>query len=536
MRSSGRKFAITLAAFTGTALAAATVMANSETCVRIFKRGVIELPFTAAFLGIAPLPDAQGVERDALLLSSFFNVEKDAAGEGVERFLMPDMAAVIPGLDDLDLADFNADRDAEIITDRGRDEALSIWPNKTDRVPEGILPFNAIVVPGGFLAATGPGRLVLVDMDDPARTEYLVIEAGTAPPSCGDEGLRNERWDYHKAVWLDIDGDGLKDLVTVRAAFQPFMFGCPPMGELVWFRNPGEQIRPDVPWEEHVLLGLPDTPGGPEINLDLADLNGDGIPEIIATHFLTSDAISIFGAPEGGQWRDVDPAAGVLPRQQVIMTEQGRPFGVQAVDLNLDGRLEVLATNHQGDGCFAVTDDEIPGRVIALQQPASGRLFDEPWTVRILKDDIRPNPTFPAPVRGPGRLAPNRAAAFWPIRWLEGRIRPWIVVGGDEAPKVWILRPPTRRQSNDWNYSSAAIFDINDYYGEGTTQRLQDDSRNVSYSTIGGLNWRYDRPGAWGFAEIYAPVFEAGHIHIFSFRPYAGFERVSCVADVALPC
>ncbi|MCC5794327.1 MAG: VCBS repeat-containing protein [Chromatiales bacterium] len=531
-----RSYLTPLAAMLVVVVATGTVLAAGEACVRVFKRGVLALPYNAAFLGIATLDNPDGSRSDALLFSSFFNVVKDEATDEVDRFIVPDFAGLVRGIDGLDLQAFDPERDMEVLTDRGREQPLTVWPNKTDRVPDGVLPFEGIVVPGGFLAASAPGRIAIINLDDPERGEYVVVEAGTAPPVCRGGEFSNERWDYHKVVFLDVDGDGLPDIVTVRAAFQPFMFGCPPVGELVWFRNPGETLAPEVPWEERVLVGLPLEPGGPEINLDLADLNGDGSLEIIATHFLTSDAISIFGPPAGGNWADVDPAAGRPARSHVIMTGQGRPFGVQAVDLNLDGRLEVLATNHQGDGCFEVTDDEIPGRVIALQQPVSGRLFEDPWTVRILKDDIRPNPTYPPPARGPGRLAPNRAVAFWPVRALEGRVRPWVVVGGDEAPKVWVLRPPTWRGSNDWDYSSVAIFDINDHYGQGTTQRLTDDGRSVTLSTIGGLDWRYDRPGALGFAEIWAPVFEAGEVHVFSFRPLAGYPRISCPPDTGLSC
>ena len=59
-----------------------------------------------------------------------------------------------------------------------------------------------------------------------------------------------------------------------------------------------------------------------------------------------------------------------------------------------------------------MTRDAIPGRVLALVPPADGRIFDSPWSAQVLKDDIRPHPTVPAPERGPGRLAPNRAIAF----------------------------------------------------------------------------------------------------------------------------
>jgi hypothetical protein len=147
--------------------------------------------------------------------------------------------------------------------------------------------------------------------------------------------------------------------------------------------------------------------------------------------------------------------------------------------------------------------------VLALVSPASGRIVDDPWTTQILKDGIRPQPTIPQPERGPGRLAPNRAMAFWPQRSLQGRVRPWIVVGGDEASKIWTLRPVAPRARGDWRYVSDVVFDINVHYGPGTTQRLRSDPQGVKIGTIGGISWRYDRPGPDGRAEIFAPVFEA---------------------------
>jgi hypothetical protein len=518
-------------------IALTAVAADPEACLRLFRKGVLTLPFNPAFLHVVEVgPDG----RAALMMSSFFNVEREADGEKVTRVFERDLVAWIPDLDSVDLAKFDPATQLEVLTDRAGPPYKEVWPNESDVVPEGVLPFNAVVVPGGFLATPKAGRFTIVNVDDPARPEYVVAAAGTATPDCSDGVVRNERWFYHQALFHDMDGDGLKDIVTARANLMPFMYKCPFVGELIYFRNPGKDLKPDVPWEVRVLAGLPDEKNGPEVNLDLADLDGDGVPEIIATHFFTSDNITVFGAPTGGQWADLNPAAGRPLRRATVMTGQGRPFAVEAVDLNGDGRLEILTSNHQGDGCFDVTADKIPGRVMALQPPASGRIFDDPWATHILKDNIRPNPTVPVPVRGPGRLAPNRAVAFWPIRWLEKRVRPWILVGGDEASRVWILKPASQRK-DDWTYESFTIFDINDHYGPGTTQTIRtDDPKGEVISTIGGVAWRYDRPGGWGFAEIYVPVFEARQIHVFTFRagPFGGSKlpRVNCPPDVTLAC
>lgn len=508
---------------------------EAEVCPEIYLRDTWPMPFNPAFLHVATFPDGRGARRDALLMSSFFNVVKDPEGRRVERILKRDLAAWIPDIDGARRRGFDPGREVEVLTDRGVAAPLTVWPNETDRVPEGVVPFEAIVVPGGFLSAERPGRLTLVDVSSPARTEYVVAEAGTARPDCSGGVVRNEQWYYHQAVFHDMDGDGDKDLITARASFKPFLHRCPPTGELVWFRNPGRALDPARLWEVEVLVGLPAERDGPEVNLDLADLDGDGVPEIIATHFFTNDHITIFGAPAGRPWSALVADRSLRPRRQVVMSGQGRPFAVEAVDLDLDGRLEILTSNHQGDGCFDVTRDPIPGRVLALVPPASGRIFDDPWTTQILKDGIRPHPTVPEPERGPGRLAPNRALAFWPRRSMEGRERPWIAVSGDEAAKIWILRPVAPRQRGDWRYVSHVVFDINVHYGAGTTQTLRSDPQGVKIGTIGGIAWRYDRPGPDGRAEIFAPVFEAREIQVLSFRRGQG-RRQTCTADVVSAC
>jgi hypothetical protein len=516
-------------------LGAKAAAADATNCPDVYLRDTLRMPFNPAFLHVAEFGARGQDRRAALLMSSFYNVVKDPAGRRVERVVERDLAAWIPDLDAVERRGFDAARDLEVLTDRGAAAPLTVWPNETDRVPDGVVPFEAVVVPGGFLSADKPGRFTLVDVSDPARREYVIAEAGTAKPECRDGMVRNEQWYYHQALFHDMDGDGLQDIITARASFKPFLHRCPPTGELIWFRNPGAALAPDRPWEVHVLVGLPNERNGPEVNLDLADLDADGVPEIIATHFSTSDHITIFGAPAGRPWRALHDEPQLRPRRQTIMSGQGRPFAVEAVDLDLDGRLEILTTNHQGDGCFDVTRDAIPGRVLALVPPADDRIFESTWSVQVLKDDIRPHPTVPAPERGPGRLAPNRALAFWPQRSMEGRERPWIVVGGDEASKVWVLRPLAPRARGDWRYASHVIFDINQHYGAGTTQTLQRDPQGVKVGTIGGIAWRYDRPGPRGRAVIYAPVFEAREIHLLSFRPGRG-TRTGCTPDVVTAC
>ena len=246
----------------------------------------------------------------------------------------------------------------------------------------------------------------------------------------------------------------------------------------------------------------------------------------MATSFFGSE-ITLYGAAGGG-WAATD-AHNI--RSATISEGRGRPFGIELVDLDLDGKLDVLATNHQKDNCEF--EETISGAVYAIAQPA-GDLFADAWTTTVLFDGIFPQPSVAgAPV---SRLAPGKAKAFYPSRAQEAdpSTRPCIVVGGDEAGKVWILTPVEGPVTGDLEYEDHVIFDINVKFGDECT--TQTDVRpGVTISTLGAVETRYDRTGADGVTEIFIPVFEAKVIFVYSFRAEGG-PVVECLPDETLGC
>jgi len=558
LAAASRGFAVGMAA-AGLTLAPGLSSAN-DFCPDIYSQGKFgPLNFNPTFTHIDKFNFRNGVQYDGLVISSFFNSIKNPNGTGVTGFFERDLVARITGLPFRTPAWFNKDRDVEVLSDLDvaspvlpNADGQTIWPNEAQRVPDGILPFEAVVVPEGFHTTVPGGRITLINLDDPNRETYLVTQSVfdtsenarcTLPDSPNHNPDVQPRF-YHLVKWFDMDGDGLKDAITVRSGFKVAGAFClPAPGEVVWFRNPGAALDPNVEWEEFVIAGFPTSTFAADISLDVADLEGDGVPEIVGGHFFTEfvsrtgDLVSIYGAPVGQSWTDVDLISNPA-RIANLSTDNGPTFGVKFVDLNKDGKLDILVTNHQGDNCFPVTQDPIPGRVYALEQPASGDIFNDAWPLHILKDNIRPNPTFPTPTGGPGRLAPGLAQEMWPTPWDEYFYKPWVLVGGDEASKVWLLKPQSQDPA-DWNYDSAVIFDINDFYGPNTSQSLTAPAPavGVSISTIGGPSWRYDRTFAWGaYAEIYIPVFEGRDIHRVSFRPGTAAQKIACPADVTLAC
>ena len=554
----------------------------NDFCPNIYEAGTFRLNFNPTFMTIAEFDHPNGNSYDGLLVSSFFNSIKNPEGTSTVAFFQRDLIARIQGIGYRSPAWWNPSRDTEIITDLDLppiveplelEDALptnsgpgqQVWPNLTERVEDGILPFEAVVSPQGFHPTPQPGRLTLINLDDPNKQEYIIDQSPQAGGSCqpddspGHDPNNRPRF-YHVVKWWDMNQDGLKDAVTVRAGFKVSgVFCIPPPGEVVWFENPGAAIDPNVEWVEHTIAGFnlgPTPPGedsrfSADIELDVADLEGDGVPEIIGGLFFTSGsfftptdkAIEIYGAPVGAtSWVGVNPETNPARIATISTnTDNGPTFGLRFADLNRDGKLDILATNHQTDNCFPRTQTPVPGRVYALEQPASGDLFNDPWIQHTLKDGIRPNPTYPAPNNDPsfpGRLAPGLAQEFWPTPWDQNFNKPWILVGGDEASKVWLLRPESE-DPNNWNYESAVIFDINDFYGPNTSQSFTapPPATGVSISTMGSPAWRFDRPWAWGsYAEIYIPVFEGRDIHRITFRPLNPSKQITCPADGQLAC
>jgi hypothetical protein len=409
-----------------------------------------------------------------------------------------DLVAKVTNIEDVEEEDedsFSFQPQMEILTG----SADVVWPNDITRLPDDVFGFPALLIPQGFFLSA-LGRLTAIDLRKDSNSnypEYIIQESTATAP-----------WFYHNAVFHDMDGDGLLDIITVRSA-QTFNPPSPfPLGQLVWFKNPGALLSPTDPWDEVILFSGsgPDPPNknnaGPDILIRMEDLDGDGTPEFVCTSFFSVGAFSpdvgkvtLFGAPTVGGWAVVNAMDATAPtvRTKTIVDNQGKPFGLEIVDLNGDQRPDLLLTNHQ-----PLNASTIKGRVVAVEQPQQpGDIFIDDWTTHILLDDIEPTP-------GPSRLAPGFAKAIYPFPAADKSkqqykgVKPWILVGGDQSGKVWLLSPADTKESQDWDYSSEIIFDA----GQGTIG----DQIGVK-----SLNEK-------GEVILYIPVYEAGEIYVFRLK------------------
>ncbi len=197
-----------------------------------------------------------------------------------------------------------------------------------------------------ILHADGSQWMYSVPMDvDRRRGIDLVIGGKNKDASIGwlespDDPRIVGDWRYHnlsEAGWImsllvmDMNDDGYSDiLLSDRRG---------PMSGVRWLENPGPGASLTKPWVNHwvgarqrqVML------------IDIADMDGDGIAEIIVPSFKENDyRLSIFK-------RDSQQATGELWTEFMVPYPEiaGRPKAVAVGDIDLDGRPDLVLASAQ---------------------------------------------------------------------------------------------------------------------------------------------------------------------------------------------
>lgn len=313
------------------------------------------------------------------------------------------------------------------------------WPNETSTLE--LDGERYLVVANGFFnppfSKKIKGSIAILDASGEMRLKL---------------GEINHRWFYHQPVLRDMDGDGLQDIVTARSNFSPFPFSGKPKGELVFFKNPGNLLDA---WNETKILD------GPSVYFRFFDLDNDGIDEIIAP-LIFQKKLMVYKKDRNGDF------------VATIVTDSiGSPFDVRLVDLNADGKVEILTTNHESDlsaGAFAFSFE-----------------FDDNGQANFTKKTLYQG--IITRKKGIGQASPGTAQPYY----LEGFKKPLIVISGDGSQSVHLL-VPTTEDSTNWEYEHRTLITTAD-------------------SIIGGiLIHDIDQDGR---KEILVPAYHANEILIY---------------------
>jgi hypothetical protein len=186
---------------------------------------------------------------------------------------------------------------------------------------------NQSAAAGGF---TGAGRMDVISGDIENDRNITLFRAPDWKPTLLRSGIR-----VIQSAALDVDGDGRVDYIG--AQYRP--------GLIFWLEHPKDPLAD--PWTFHLIDDF--TKGGVDgvHGLALADLDGDGRPELLATSGWNDgdfpDSIAWFRIPK-------DPRNAARWERFILANRDAPGFGhyLGVGDVNGDGRIDVASAGKAG--------------------------------------------------------------------------------------------------------------------------------------------------------------------------------------------
>lgn len=215
-------------------------------------------------------------------------------------------------------------------------------------------------------------------------------------------------WNYERSQWVDMNKDGRVDCLTAR-----FRGG---VGQLLWFQQPKGQDK----WGQQI------------IHEGMADGNFIGFVKGRKTYILVAglqfSSLGLYWTMHRGNlWSN-----NRLVRQRVV-DNYGKYYDVQYIDLNRDGRPDVLTTT--------VNIGNSRGHVLGYEVPDD--IQNKVWKRRVLAAGFQ------------GDYSPGKATAFWPNKWKRKTDRPSIFLSGAGQEILFILTPKPARSG--WSYIKSSL-------------------------------------------------------------------------------
>ena len=352
----------------------------------------------------------------------------------------------------------------------------SKWPNQADGTEKGVIdeaPNSSFVLEaGGFFVAPSKatGSVILLDVTNPTNVQRTIISEP------------DNDFFYHHAVFIDINGDGRKDILAARAlkSLNPFA-KRKTASNLVWFEQPKSGATTAGTWHQHQLTN----DSGPGVGFTFADLDNDGEIEIIASQFFSEQQLSLWWCNFNTTAGDNSKATswtncvnGTNVESIVIDNDEDAPFfDVELVDLNNDGKKDILTSTNTNNG---------KGAVFAFEQPPGNvKAKDANWIKHKLADGYTPTKKYL-----PGRGAPGTATSFYMHK--DDQL-PSILLSGDDAGIVDLLIPI---EGQEFQYEKI---------------RMVNSTGTIGKPSVGDVNGD-------GIADVAIPLFAENKIAFYTFN------------------
>jgi len=274
---------------------------------------------------------------------------------------------------------------------------------------------------------------------------------------------------YTHVEWVDMDLDGNADAIAIRTN---------PTGqqELVWMQQP--------PGNSKWMVSVIDKNVGGTQFKTMWIKDGD-VKRLLIICAGSAEPQLVF------YWVD-DPDndwTRISRIQKTVIGEEGSYVNIEIIDVNADGRLDILTsvTGIRGQ----------PGKVICYEVPEQSSFQKGIWRKHILSQAFEPSVNYRA-------LTPGGVYAFYPGK--SPTEKPSILVSGASNGKVYILRPKSW-SAYIWHYTTDVILERKNTIGVPAVRDVDGD----------------------GNVDIFIP--EANYIHVLTFK---GVEQQRNMPDSSI--
>ena len=207
-----------------------------------------------------------------------------------------------------------------------KDGSLASWTtHKIGSVPKAS---HALGAQGYRIADIVPGGKPEVAISSGGGIYYFEVPKQPAVDPWPRTHVSGNPSDEGFAV-MDIDGDGFPDIAATTGDSK----------HVEWYHNPG---KAGGAWTVHRAGEMPEAVYPDRVAL--ADLNGDGRPDIIATEEN--------GKASGAKtywWEQPKSLDGDPAWQRHLLTTQATTHGLDVADVNRDGKTDLITGEHRGD-------------------------------------------------------------------------------------------------------------------------------------------------------------------------------------------
>ena len=244
------------------------------------------------------------------------------------------------------------------------------------------------------------------------------------------------------------------------------IFGQTTTQLVAYLLNPQSQT-----FEEKVIMN-----GGCDVFYDIADIDNDGRFEIITAGFFISQLNIIY--TDNAKNNFLNGSAKLI----TIDSKAGQLFDVKLDDLDGDNKLEILATNHQGNR------DQVKGALFYYKMKGSN-FRNSSWERFTIYEN------FPVLKTGLNQAAPGGPILFQPN--INDKLgQKYIILAGDGAEYAYLFQPYMQLDG---------IFNYTLVWSQ------------LYKNTVGGISVA-DINGD-GYNECVIPIYEANTIFFYTFAP-----------------